>query len=99
MDAKIKDLNLDLDAAKAKRADTIAKIKTDSEELSTVAAKLLDDQQYLEALAQMCKDKKKTWDQRTSTRADELYTITQVIGIIKGAVSNKTRAETVRFNQ
>jgi hypothetical protein len=99
MDAKIKDLNNDLDATKAKRADTIAKIKADSEELSTVAAKLLDDQQYLETLAQMCKDKKKTWDQRSSTRADELYTITQVIGIIKGAVSNKTRAATVRFNQ
>jgi len=99
MAAKIKDLNLDLDATKAKKADTIAKIKVDSEELSTVAAKLLDDQQYLEALAQMCKDKKKTWDQRVSTRADELYTITQVLGIMEGAVSNKTRAETVRFNQ
>jgi len=47
----------------------------------------------------MCNDKKKTWDQRTSTRADELYTITQVLGIMEGAVSNKTRAETVRFNQ
>jgi len=99
MAAKIKDLNLDLDATKAKKADTIAKIKVDSEELSTVAAKLLDDQQYLETLAQMCKDKKKTWDQRVSTRADELYTITQVLGIMEGAVSNKTRAETVRFNQ
>ncbi|CAK0852005.1 unnamed protein product, partial [Prorocentrum cordatum] len=99
MAAKIKDLNLDLDATKVKKADTIAKIKADSENLSTVAAKLLDDQQYLETLAQMCKDKKKTWDQRSSTRADELYTITQVIGIIEGAVSNKTRAATVRFNQ
>mmetsp|Transcript_95025 Transcript_95025/g.251026 ORF Transcript_95025/g.251026 Transcript_95025/m.251026 type:complete len:751 (+) Transcript_95025:79-2331(+) len=99
MDAMIKDLNYDLDATKAKKADTIAKIKADSEELSTVAAQLLDDQQYLETLAQMCKDKKKTWDQRSSTRADELYTITQVLGIIQGAVSNKTRAETVRFNQ
>jgi hypothetical protein len=47
----------------------------------------------------MCKDKKKTWDQRSSTRADELYTITQVIGIISDAVTNKTRAQTVRFNQ
>ncbi|CAK0875243.1 unnamed protein product, partial [Prorocentrum cordatum] len=99
MDAMIKDLNYDLDATKAKKADTIAKIKADSEELSTVAAQLLDDQQYLETLAQMCKDKKKTWDQRSATRADELYTITQVLGIIQGAVSNKTRAETVRFNQ
>merc|ERR1719226_347374 len=99
MAAKIKDLNLDLDATKAKKADTIAKIKADSEELSTVSAELLDDKQYLESLAQMCKDKKKTWDQRSSARADELHTITQVIGIISGAVSNKTRASTVRFNQ
>jgi len=97
--AKIKDQNADLEADKGKKADTIAKLNSDSEQLSTTAAQLLDDKQYLDKLAEMCTDKKKTWDQRFRARSDELHTLTEVIGIVSGEVSDKTRAATVRFGQ
>merc|ERR550514_997997 len=70
-----------------------------NQQLSTVAATLLDDQEYLKKLSEMCSDKAKTWDQRTKVREAELYTLTQAIGIIKGAVTEKTTAATIRFAQ
>merc|ERR1719436_1114686 len=70
-----------------------------NQELTTVAATLLDDQEYLKKLSTMCNDKATTWDQRTKVRQDELFTLTQAIGIIKGAVTEKTTAATIRFAQ
>merc|ERR1719254_178436 len=38
-------------------------------------------------------------DQRTKVRKDEIFTLTQVIQVMEGAVSEKTTAATIRFNQ
>jgi hypothetical protein len=96
---KIKTLNLDTEDAKGTKAATVKKIGETSQLLTTTAAELLDDQQYLEKLAEMCSDKKATWDQRAQARQDEISMLTQVLGVIGDAVANKTTAATVRFNQ
>lgn len=88
-----------LEQAKKDRANTIEDIQTANQELSNVAATLLDDQQYLAELTQMCQDKAKTWDQRTQVRADELSALHAAIQIIKTSVSEKTTAATVRLAQ
>jgi len=81
------------------REDTIDEIASASQQLSTVEATLLDDKEYANKLSQMCRDKAKTWDQRSRVRANEIATLTQAIGIIKGAVTEKTTARTIRFTQ
>jgi len=95
----IKKLNHELAEAKKDRASTIADIETNSEELSTVAATLLDDQEYLKELASMCHEKALTWDQRSKLRQNELAMLTEVIGIITSSVTEKTSAATIRFAQ
>merc|ERR1719437_396744 len=70
-----------------------------SSELSTVAATLLDDQEYLRELSAMCSDKATTWDQRTKVRQDELAALTAALEIIKATVSEKTTAATMRLVQ
>merc|ERR1719258_8246 len=61
----------------------IAAIESNSEELTTVAATLLDDQQYLKELTEICSAKAKTWDQRSKCRQDELSALTAATAIIK----------------
>lgn len=94
-----KQKNLQLEDDKQKRDEAISDIAMASEELSTTAAELLDDKQYLSELAEMCSDKAKTWDQRTKLRSDELSAITSALTIIKTTVQEKTSAATVRFVQ
>jgi len=96
---EVKRLNHKLDKAKEEKEQAIADIQAASQRLSTVEAMLLDDKAYASTLAQMCGDKAKTWDQRSKVRAAELSTLTSAIGIIKGAVSQKTSAATVRLAQ
>lgn len=96
---KIKTLSLDTEDAKGARAAKVKKIGETSQQLTTASAELLDDQQYLEQLAEMCSGKKATWDQRAQARQDEISMLTQVLGVIGDAVANKTTAATVRFNQ
>lgn len=81
------------------KAKTIEEISSDSQELTVVAATLLDDQEYLKELSKMCSDKAKTWDQRSSVRSMELSVLTQAIAVLKSTVSEKTTAKTARFNQ
>jgi len=95
----IKAKNLEMDGKKADKEKTISEIAMSSEELTTVAADLLDDQQYLRELAQICEAKAKTWDQRSRVRADELSALTAATGIIKETVKEKTSSGTVRFAQ
>jgi hypothetical protein len=95
----LKNKNSQLDEAKKDKAKKIDAIATKSAELSTVSATLLDDQQYLMELSEMCTEKAKTWDQRSQVRQDELSALTSAIDIIKGQVSNSTSAATVRFVQ
>lgn len=81
---------------KSEAQEAIAK---DSQDLTTVAATLLDDQEYLMELSKMCGDKAKTWDARSKTRQDELSALTAALGVLEGAVSEKTSGKTVRFAQ
>merc|ERR1719499_2845656 len=92
-------LNHELAVAKKDKAETIASIETNSEELTSVAATLLDDQEYLKELADMCHEKALTWDQRSKLRQNELQMLTEVIGIIKSSVTGNTTAATLRFAQ
>merc|ERR1719159_1982373 len=95
----VKRKNAELEDAKKAKSETQEEIASTSAELSTVAAVLLDDQEYLKELSAMCELKAKTWDQRTQCRQDELSALTAAISIIKGAVSEKTTAATIRFAQ
>merc|ERR1719410_1294769 len=95
----LKTKNSELEAAKKEKAETKELIATNSQELTTVAATLLDDQQYLGKLAEMCTNTAKTWDQRSKVRADELQTLVAAITIVKESVGTKTSAKTVRFAQ
>eukprot|EP00928_Gymnodinium_smaydae_P039284 TRINITY_DN2685_c0_g3_i1.p1 TRINITY_DN2685_c0_g3~~TRINITY_DN2685_c0_g3_i1.p1 ORF type:complete len:755 (-),score=204.24 TRINITY_DN2685_c0_g3_i1:65-2329(-) len=95
----LKRKNSDLETAKKHKAMKQQEIASASAELTTVAATLLDDKQYLAELASMCSDKAKTWDQRSQIRSDELSALTSAIGIIKASVKEKTSAATMRLVQ
>merc|ERR1719506_2204978 len=95
----IKAKNVELETAKKNRDDVIAQIEEASEELSTVSAQLLADQEYMMELSKMCHEQATTWDQRTKMRADELSALTSAINIVGGEVSDKTTAATVRLMQ
>merc|ERR1719362_1203878 len=97
--ARVKKLNHELLETKKEKAKTIASIETDTEELTSIAATLLDDQEYLKELSQMCHEKALTWDQRSKLRQSELAMLTEVIGIITSSVTEKTSAATIRFAQ
>jgi len=91
--------NQELDESRKAKAKAQEEIAATNEQLSTVEATLLDDKDYTNTLSKMCSDKAKTWDQRSRVRADELATLTQAIGVIKGAVKDNTSAKTIRFAQ
>mmetsp|Transcript_26438 Transcript_26438/g.75686 ORF Transcript_26438/g.75686 Transcript_26438/m.75686 type:complete len:760 (-) Transcript_26438:98-2377(-) len=95
----VKALNHKLEETKQEKDETIADTESANQRLTVVEATLLDDKEYTNKLSKMCSDKAKTWDQRTNLRAAELSTLTQAIGIIKGAVAEKTSAATIRFAQ
>lgn len=90
---------LELEEARGKKAKTISTIAMKSQQLSTTAATLLDDQEYIKQLAKNCADKSVTWDKRSEVRADELSALTQAIGIIESKVKTKTSAATLRLAQ
>merc|ERR1740130_2396933 len=95
----IKANNLELDESRASKEKTSANIARATDEITTVAADLLDNQQYLKELAELCEARAKTWDQRSKVRADELSALTSATTIIKGSVSENTSANAVRFAQ
>merc|ERR1719492_427923 len=86
----------DAQEAKAIKQEEIA---DNSQQLTVVAATILDDQEYYMELSKMCGDKAKTWDVRSKTRADELSALTAALDILKTSVSEKTSGATVRFAQ
>jgi len=96
---ELKRKNKELDDTKKEKDETQAEIAKNSEDLTVVAATLLDDKEYLMELSKMCSDKAKTWDARSKMRADELSALTAAIGILEGKVSEKTSGATVRFAQ
>merc|ERR1719238_111992 len=95
----LKAKHVELADAKKAKAKKIAEIAEASEALTTVAAVLLDDQDYLKELAKMCSEKAQTYDTRNKVRQDEISALVQAIGIIKSTVSEKTTASTIRFAQ
>merc|ERR1719271_1069743 len=95
----IKDSTAALEAAKKAKAEAMEDIATASQELSTTAAVLLDDKEYLTELTKMCHERAVTYDQRVECRSGELSALTAAIGILRGTVSEKTSAATVRLNQ
>jgi len=96
---EIKMQNEAIAKAKKAREQAIVEIQENSEQLSTVKSVLMQDKEYTNELSEMCSDKARTWDQRSRVRSDELATLTQAIGIVKGAVAEKTTAATIRFAQ
>merc|ERR1719478_102010 len=95
----LKGKNAELAKAQETKEQKIAQIASNSQELTTVAAVLLDDKQYLKELTEICSAKAKTWDQRTQCRQDELSALTAATAIIKGKVAEKTSSATIRFAQ
>lgn len=84
---------------KKTRSEKVEAIATSSRDLSIVSAELMDDKAYLQEASTICANKAKTWDARTQVRSDELSALTQAISLVKGAISNKTSAKTLRFAQ
>lgn len=95
----IKDKTNDLNKARAERDRTTGEIGMATNELTTTNADLLDNQQYLKELAEMCEATAKTWDQRSNVRADELSALVAAIAIVKDGVKGNTSSNTVRFAQ
>mmetsp|Transcript_10268 Transcript_10268/g.22693 ORF Transcript_10268/g.22693 Transcript_10268/m.22693 type:complete len:753 (-) Transcript_10268:113-2371(-) len=88
-----------LATAKQDKEAAISDIATFSKRLSTVSSMLLDDQDYVSELHDMCHAKATTYDSRSQTRANELQTLAEAISVVKGIVSEKTTDATVRLPQ
>jgi len=86
------------DATKIK-AEDMEKIAKAQAELTAVSATMTDDQAYLTELTATCNEQSKVWDQRSKMRQDELTALTSALTIVKGKVSDKTSAKTVRLAQ
>merc|ERR1719469_11098 len=95
----VKSKNAALDTTRKQKFETVSATALNSEQLSTAAAELLDDKQYLAELAGICSNKAKTRDKRISVRADELSALTAAITIVKETVAEKTSAASVRLAQ
>jgi len=91
--------SVELDDTKKLKAQKHEDIAASSDQRTTVAATLLDDQEYLKGLAKMCADKAKTWDQRSKVRQDELSALVSAMSILRATVAGKTTAATMRLVQ
>merc|ERR1719469_384629 len=91
--------NRELDQARKDKSQGAEDLAAASQQLPTVEATLRQDKEYTNELHQMCVDKAKTWDQRKQARSNELATLTEAIGIVRGAVKGNTSASTIRFAQ
>ena len=63
---------------------TSQQLQSPHQDLTTVAATLLDDQAYLQDVSKQCNEKAVLWDQRTQLRTNEIQAITQALEIMKG---------------
>jgi len=95
----VKAKNLDLSESQETKDQKIAEIAENSQELTTVSATLMDDQEYLSELSTGCSQKAKTWDARSKVRVQELTAITEAMDIVTATVAEKTSSSTIRFVQ
>lgn len=95
----VKRKTANLEDAKKDKASKQEEIATASAQRSTIAATLLDDQEYLRDLSDMCSKKARTWDQRSKVRQDELSALTAALSIVTASVSANTTAATLRLAQ
>merc|ERR1719498_706779 len=86
-----------LKTAEENRATTTKEIATTQQDLTLTLAQLHDDQAYIKDLTNLCEEKAKEWDQRSTMRQDELSALTQALAIIAGKVTDKTSDKTIRF--
>jgi len=95
----VKAKTVELEDRQKAKSDAIENIGSNSQELSTVSATLLDDMDYLKELYEISSAKALTWDQRSKVRADELSALVAATQIVEGQVANKTQSSTIRFAQ
>jgi len=69
-------------------ADHKAKIAEAKQALTDAEAALKDDQLYLKDLTERCELKANEWDQRSTSRADELTALNSALKVIKGGAAD-----------
>merc|ERR1711924_591426 len=68
----VKDAEEALETSRKDKAKATERIATGMQDLTTVSATLLDDQEYLTKLADECNKKALLWDKRVKVRSNEL---------------------------
>lgn len=86
-------------AAQEAKAASEAKVGQSSKDLESQKAQIADDERYSKELTTLCAEKKQTFDQRKSARAEEIIALTQAIQIIKDstAPTNRTAPKALLF--
>eukprot|EP00929_Paragymnodinium_shiwhaense_P013913 TRINITY_DN12175_c0_g2_i2.p1 TRINITY_DN12175_c0_g2~~TRINITY_DN12175_c0_g2_i2.p1 ORF type:complete len:750 (+),score=308.83 TRINITY_DN12175_c0_g2_i2:91-2340(+) len=74
----------ELKELKAEKTTAIAQA---SQDVTAVAAQVLDDQKYLQEVSNACAEKAQLWDQRTKLRSNELGALTQATTILNSLMA------------
>jgi len=83
MEEKIDTAKKQIETLKGEISDLTSEIADLKEELITAEDDLKDDSVYLKDLTTRCESKAQAWDQRTSTRQEEVDAITKALEILK----------------
>eukprot|EP00933_Yihiella_yeosuensis_P076916 TRINITY_DN868_c0_g2_i1.p1 TRINITY_DN868_c0_g2~~TRINITY_DN868_c0_g2_i1.p1 ORF type:complete len:571 (+),score=213.18 TRINITY_DN868_c0_g2_i1:188-1714(+) len=86
-----------LETAKEAKGAAIAKVGQAKKDLEETEAELADDETYLADLIEMCDEKKKTFDQRDTTRKAELAALAQATQIMKDTTGKSSDASALLF--